>query len=72
MAYITTQFIHYFPNIILSMMRKFTGTDEKPKVLTPDQHKKVSKILGKIGKTSAENLTDEERENLTSSLESDR
>ena len=54
------------------MMRKFTGTDEKPKVLTPDQHKKVSKILGKIGKTSAENLTDEERENLTSSLESDR
>jgi len=53
-------------------MRKFTGTDEKAKVLSPTQHKKISSMLGKLGKTSAENLTDEERENLTSSLESDR
>jgi hypothetical protein len=53
-------------------MRKFTGTDEKAKVLSPNQHKKISGILGKIGKTSAENLTDEERKNLTFFLESDR
>jgi hypothetical protein len=54
------------------MMRKFTGTDEKAKVLSPNQHKKISSVLGKIGKTSAENLTDEERENLRISLESSR
>ena len=54
------------------MMRKFTGTDEKAKVLSPNQHKKISSVLGKIGKTSADNLTNEEREEFTNSLESDR
>lgn len=51
-------------------MRKFTGTEEKAKVLSPDQHKKISSALGKIGKTSAENLTEDERKDFVSSLES--
>lgn len=41
-------------------MKKFT-TAEAVKVLTPEEQGKISDGLHKVGKTSAKNLTDEER-----------
>jgi hypothetical protein len=45
------------------MLRKFTGV-EKTEVLSPDQHKAVEVQLHAMGKTSAANLTEDERNSL--------
>lgn len=42
---------------------------EKAVVLTKDAHKRIGKALSKIGKSSAKELTDEEREEFSRSLD---
>jgi hypothetical protein len=49
-------------------MRKYTKTDEKAKVLSPDAHKSAQAALHKRGKTSAGELTDSEREKFSHDL----
>jgi hypothetical protein len=44
-------------------MRKFTNA-EKVEVVSPEGHQAIEDELKKIGKTSAANLTDEEREQV--------
>ena len=51
------------------MMRKYTGV-EKTEVLSPKDHKVISSTLQRVGKTSMQELSDEERTSLEDSLES--
>lgn len=50
------------------VMRKYTSTDSGAKVLTPDAHKNAQEALHKQGKTSAANLTPEERQKFSDDL----
>ena len=52
-------------------MRKYTGV-EKTTVLSPEDHKKISNTLRRVGKTSMQQLSDEERNSLNDSLESNK
>ena len=52
-------------------MRKYTGV-EKTEVLSPKDHKVISSTLQRVGKTSMQELSDEERDNLQESLESNK
>ena len=47
-------------------MKKYTKA-ESAQVLSPAQHKEVEKELKKLGKSSAAELTDEEREQVLDS-----
>jgi hypothetical protein len=49
--------------------QKFTGVESKPEVLTPEQHQAAQDALHGMGKTSAANLSDDERQRLRVSLE---
>lgn len=49
-------------------MRKFTRS-EKTEVLSPEAHKKIEDELHKLGKTSAQGLSKEEREKLADGLD---
>lgn len=49
-------------------MKKYTKTDEKAKVLSPDAHKSAQAALHKQGKTSAGELTDEDKGKFSESL----
>lgn len=51
------------------MIRKFTKS-EKTEVLSPEQHKVAQETLEKVGKTSASQLSDEERKKLDAALHS--
>ncbi len=53
------------------MFRKYQKT-ERSKVLDKDQHARVGSFLNKLGKTSANDLTDEEREALSRVVKSQR
>lgn len=48
-------------------MKKYTRT-EKAEVLSPEQHKVAQDELEKVGKTSASELSDEERNRFDSAL----
>lgn len=48
--------------------RKFTGV-EKSEILSPDQHRAVEDELHRLGKTSAKDLSVEERESLNIALD---
>jgi hypothetical protein len=52
-------------------MTRYTSTepDQKLQVLTPEQHEAAEKALHRMGKTSAADLTDDQRENLRVSLD---
>ena len=50
-------------------MRKYTGV-EKTEVLSPEDHKKISSTLQRVGKTSMQQLSEDERDDLQESLES--
>lgn len=50
-------------------MRKYTKA-EKAEVVSPEAHKAVENQLHSIGKTSAQNLTDKERQALTDTIQS--
>lgn len=52
-------------------MKKYTNTDEGAKVLSPDAHKKAQAALHKQGKTSASELTDEDKNTFSESLRSE-
>jgi len=45
-------------------VRKYTNS-EKVEVLSPDQHKAVESQLHAMGKTSAADLTEDQRDSLT-------
>lgn len=47
---------------------KYTAT-EKAEVLSPEKHRTVEAELHRIGKTSARDLTDEERQKFTDSVD---
>lgn len=49
--------------------QKFTGVEAKPEVLTPEQHQAAQDTLHGMGKTSAADLSDAERQQLRVSLE---
>ena len=49
-------------------MRKYTGV-EKTEILTPKEHEVIGNALNKLGKTSMKDLSEEEKETLTTSLE---
>jgi hypothetical protein len=49
--------------------QKFTGVESKPQVLSPEQHQAAQSTLNSMGKTSARDLTDEERARLRVSLD---
>lgn len=49
-------------------MRKYTKTDEKAKVLSPEAHKSAQAALHKQGKVSASELTDEDKGKFSESL----
>lgn len=51
-------------------MRKFTKA-EKAEVLSPEAHKAAQEALRKLGKTSARDLTDDEREFVTNCFDVD-
>lgn len=49
-------------------LTKYTKTEGAPKVFSPDAHKSAQETLHKQGKTSARDLTDEDREQFNESL----
>lgn len=49
---------------------KYTKTDGKPVVVSPEGHQKGQQELHKHGKVSAENLTDEQRRSFETALRS--
>ena len=49
-------------------MKKYTKTDGKAKVLSPDAHKSAQAALHKQGKTSADELTDTQLEKFSQDL----
>lgn len=51
-------------------MRKYTGV-EKTEVVSPEGHKKIFESLRRVGKRNFQQLSDEEREQVVNSLESD-
>lgn len=51
-------------------LTKYTKTDGPAKVLSPKAHKRAEESLHKHGKTSAQGLTAQEREDFTSSVHS--
>lgn len=49
---------------------KYTNTEGQAKVLSPEAHKRVEKMLHKQGKTSADELTEREREEFIAAVHS--
>lgn len=52
-------------------MRKYTGV-EKTELLSAEKHTVISNVMKRFGKTSVQQLSDEERDDLNKSLESDK
>jgi hypothetical protein len=46
-------------------VKKYTKAEGQARVLSPEQHKEVEKGLKRLGKTSASELTKEEREEIS-------
>lgn len=53
----------------MTVLRKFTRTDESAQVLSPEAHKAVEVELKKLGKTSARELSDSELESLRDAVD---
>lgn len=51
-------------------MRKYTGV-EKTEVVSPEGHKKIFKSLQRIGKRNFQQLSEDERKEVNSFLDSD-
>lgn len=45
-------------------MRKYTRTESAPEVISPEAHSAIQKELTKLGKTSARDLSDRQRESF--------
>lgn len=52
-------------------MKKYTRS-EKTEVLTPEQHDRAQEELAKVGKTSARELSQEERKEFDAALHSSK
>jgi hypothetical protein len=52
-------------------MRKYTGV-EKTEVLSAEKHSVIDAVIKRFGKTSAQQLSDDERAELNKALESDK
>jgi hypothetical protein len=50
-------------------MTRFTNTESSPEVLSPEQHVRAQDALKKMGKTSAQDLTEAQRRDFTDSLD---
>ncbi len=50
-------------------MTRYTNSESKPEVLSPEQHDAAQDALNKMGKTSAADLSEEQRKDFTDSLD---
>lgn len=67
MVFITTQFIRQSSSLI--SMKKYTGV-EKTELLSAEKHSVINSVIKRFNKTSAQQLSDDERDELNKALDS--